>query len=508
MSHSVKKLRNKLPLLLVLAGIMGCATPRAQLNPETLLLSKAKIPLSVAIIFSSERRAREWQPDAASQGYVPRPVYPGSVLADTLLESMNLLFERVIIVDNEEEAVTRGAGGFITVEYYVSFSTTGEFKDNNLITDIKISIKDLNNATLLSVYESGVYDHTWTAVDDGAVQTALVGALNKALPRIAQSKEIKSYIENTKKNQSSMNTKKTAMTFKRRTSYEVNTDRNYIDAPFYGLRKRVAVADFDNKLEGVPESLNIGQRASEMLITELVKTGRFVVVERRILQDIVGEQQLEQTGLVRKETAAKVGSLLGAQMMVKGVISEFDEKKLGGEGALIAYKGVGVGLKSHSTHVAIDIRLIDTATGQVLHSHNAVGKATAEGLSLGITKDDITFDVEGFQNTPLAQAIRRAVFNAIRFIMRIMDDVPFEANVVKTKGNSIYINAGSLMNIQVGDRLFAYTGTALGAEASHVGTVEVIEVEDKFSIGQLVSGKGKLQRGDTLRFHQYQGVQK
>jgi curli biogenesis system outer membrane secretion channel CsgG len=305
-----------------------------------------------------------------------------------------------------------------------------------------------------------------------------------------------------------MSTKGTGTAFKRRTSYEVNTDRNYIDAPYYGLRKRIAVADFDNKLEGIPESLNIGQRASEMLITELVKTGRFVVVERRILQDIVGDHQLGQTGLVRKETAAKVGSLLGAQILVDGVVSEFDEKKFGGEGALVVYKGVGLGLKSHSTHVAVDTRLIDTSTGQVLQSHNAVGKATAEGLILGITQDDITFDVEGFQNTPLGQAIRRAVFNAVWFIVNKMDDVPFQANVIKTQGTSVYINAGSLMNVQVGDRLFGYRGKALGAEASDVGTIEVIEVEDKFSIGKLTSGKGKLQRGDILRFRQHKGVYK
>lgn len=125
-----------------------------------------------------------------------------------------------------------------------------------------------------------------------------------------------------------------------------------------------------------------------------------------------------------------------------------------------------------------------------------------------ISKEDITFDVEAFQKTPLAQAIRRAVFDAIRFIISKTDDVPFEAKVKMIKGKSIYMNAGSLMNIRVGDRLFAYTGTGLGAEASHVGTVEVIEVEDKFSIGHLVSGKRKLKRGDTLKFNQYQGVHK
>lgn len=169
MWHSVKKLVVGVPLLFMLTGLVGCATPRAQVNPESLQLPKTKIPLTVAVVFSAERRERVWQPDIAWQGYVPRPVYPGRVLADTLLESLNLIFERVLTANNEEEMVTKGADAFMTVEYYISAPGTADLLGESLVTYIRIRMRDLNNRAILSVDESGSYAHIWTAVDDGVV---------------------------------------------------------------------------------------------------------------------------------------------------------------------------------------------------------------------------------------------------------------------------------------------------------------------------------------------------
>lgn len=504
MSHSAKKLRNRLPLLLVLFGLIGCATPRAQLNQEILQLSKTKIPLTVAIIFSPERRARVWQPDFRLQGLVPRPVYPGNVLAETLVESMNLIFERAFIIENEEEAVIKEVSAFVTIENYISTWTPEvlSFKDNNLISHIKININDLNNKIILSIYENGIYDHTWTAIDDGAIQRASIDAFNKVLPKIVQSEDIMAYVEAMKKIQSLTNIKQKIMMPRQKASYEINANYNYIDAPYYGMKKRIFVTDFNvsDELKEITNNRNIGQGAFEILIRELLKTGRFIVIERKILQNIINGQYLEETDLVRKETATVHKS--GAQVTITGVISKFDEKQYGG-GKGFAYKDVSVGLKESTARMTVGIRLTDSVTGQLLGSHDAIGQGFEAGLNLGISKKDVKFDFESFQKTPLAKATSSALFDAIRFIISKVDDVPFEVKVIMTKGADIYINAGSLVNIQVGDRLLAYLkSNALVAEESLVGTLEVTEVEDKFSVGHFVHGKGKLKRGDTIRFYQ------
>src|SRR4030043_1711289 len=131
--------------------------------------------------------------------------------------------------------------------------------------------------------------------------------------------------------------------------------------PYYGPKKRIAVTKFENKVPGVYGNWRLGEGFAEMVTTELMKTGRFIVVERQALQDVVGEQELGQTGLVRQESAAKVGELLGAQIIVRGVVSEFDMAESGGGGG-IGIAGFRLGAKTSNAHVAVDIRLIDTNT--------------------------------------------------------------------------------------------------------------------------------------------------
>lgn len=275
-----------------------------------------------------------------------------------------------------------------------------------------------------------------------------------------------------------------------------------------GPKKRIAVTKFENKVRGVYASRLLGEGFAEMLTTELMKTGRFIVVERLALGDILSEQELGQTGIIRKETAAKVGQVLGAQIIVRGVISEFDMKKSGGGGG-IGIRGFKLSLKGSNAHVAVDIRMIDASTGQVLHSHNAVGTASSTGLGIGIAKGDVNFNAAGFQKTPLGQATRQAIHDVVNFIVNKMESVPFTAKVIKFSGGKVYINAGSLMNIRPGDTLYAYskgeemidpdTGLNLGAEETLAGTVEISDVKEKYSIGHIKSGAGQLKRGDILK---------
>ena len=277
---------------------------------------------------------------------------------------------------------------------------------------------------------------------------------------------------------------------------------------YSGPKKRIAVLQFDNKVKGVYGGANIGEGMAEMLTTELIKTGRFVVVEREALQDIVGEQALGQTGLVTKETASKAGQMLGVQMLVKGVVSEFEQNESGGLGGL-SWGPVSLGAQGSNALVGVDIRLIDSSTGQVLQSHNASGKVSSSSIGLGITEGQVNFNSQAFQNSPIGQATRQAIHNAVSFIVEEMEKVPFEAKVVNAENNKVVINAGSLMNIHQGDTFNAYTvgesfidpdtGTSLGAERKLAGTVQVMEVQEKYSVG-VSSENSHLRRGDALRF--------
>lgn len=277
---------------------------------------------------------------------------------------------------------------------------------------------------------------------------------------------------------------------------------------YTGPKKRIAVTKFDNRVKGTYGSWNIGDAMAEMLTTELIKTGMFVVVERQALQDMLGEQEMGQAGIIKKETAAKVGQVLGAQIIVRGVVSEFQQNESGGGGG-IGIGGFSLGLKSSNAHVAVDIRLIDSTSGQVLQSHNAAGKAESSGVGIGAISRDVNFNAASFRNAPIGQATRQAISNAVSFITATMEKVPFSAKVIKFDNGKVYMNAGSAMNIQPGLKFFVYsvgedivdpdTGLTLGADEKLIGTVEVRDVQEKYSIGFLSSGAAQLKKGDLLK---------
>src|SRR5437879_2049233 len=91
-----------------------------------------------------------------------------------------------------------------------------------------------------------------------------------------------------------------------------------------GLKRRIGVVDFENKTTYGANRL--GTSASDILITELVKSGKFIVVERDKLNKIMEEQKLGMSGAIDPNTAAKMGKILGLNAIVTGSISQFGEE--------------------------------------------------------------------------------------------------------------------------------------------------------------------------------------
>lgn len=293
-------------------------------------------------------------------------------------------------------------------------------------------------------------------------------------------------------------------------SSNVVAEQEVVYPPYDGPKKRIAVLEFDNRVNNRwwDRSWNIEDRLTEMVITELMKTNRFIVVERGSLDEILSEQDLGASGRVRQETAARVGEVLGAQVLVKGAVTEFIEKESGGAGGIII-SGIGIGGRTNTGHVAMDIRLIDATTGQILQSKRAEGKIKSSGIGGIAFFGGIAFGGTSYKKTALGKATRAAVSDAVMFIVNNMDDQPWQGRVVKAEGGRIYINAGYNMNIIMDSVFTVYskgeelidpaTGLSLGSSLSRSGTVRVTQVSDKFSIADAIEGSG-FKRGDIVKF--------
>jgi len=84
----------------------------------------------------------------------------------------------------------------------------------------------------------------------------------------------------------------------------------------------VAVFDFEAKEDALKDA---GGKVSALLQATLSANENFVTVERAELDKILGEQELGASGNVSAETAAKVGHLTGAKVLVTGRVFRLDK---------------------------------------------------------------------------------------------------------------------------------------------------------------------------------------
>ena len=80
----------------------------------------------------------------------------------------------------------------------------------------------------------------------------------------------------------------------------------------------VAVLDFEAK--GIP--VYEVETLTERLRSEIAKTKAIRLTDRKLLEKILQEQGLQQSGCTTDECAAEVGQLLGAQFMISGSIGK------------------------------------------------------------------------------------------------------------------------------------------------------------------------------------------
>ncbi len=265
-----------------------------------------------------------------------------------------------------------------------------------------------------------------------------------------------------------------------------------------GPKRTVAVAQFDavGSFTRAHGGWDVGGGLSAMLTTALTESDRFIVLERGNLSTVMSEQQLAANGLTNEESGAQPGNLFGAQLLVMGSVTEFGQNNSGG-GFSIGFAGSDLGgaisPQFSKGHVAIDVRFVDSTTGQVVRSLTVRKKIESSGLAGSINFKGISFGGNKFQSTPLGEACREAINEIAQKVALEAAAMQWTGRVIDADLGEVYLNAGNDSNVQVGDSFKVYrvtkvltdptTGEVLGQRKRQIGTVEVTSVEQKLSIG-------------------------
>lgn len=195
--------------------------------------------------------------------------------------------------------------------------------------------------------------------------------------------------------------------------------------PYSGPKARIAVADFEVKAAKAYGEIGSGLR--EMLVTALVNSGRFRVVERQALNAVMQEQELSASGAAQTGAGgSERGKIKTADIIITAAVTEFEPKASGGGAGIGGYGGVASGILGgiiggalNKAHMALDIRIVDTSTSEVLAATRVQGQASdvAGGIMAGFLGSwGLGAGLSGYANTPMEKAIRVCIIEAVRYI--------------------------------------------------------------------------------------------
>ena len=297
---------------------------------------------------------------------------------------------------------------------------------------------------------------------------------------------------------------------------------------FGQAKKRVAVIDFEYGTihQWWDGTWDIGKGISDMITTALAKDGTYSVIERNRLNAVLQEQNFSNTDRANPNTAAKIGKVLGVNAIIVGTITQFgmEDKSLdlGGIGSRLGGFGSGkVGTKSGKANVAIDARLVDVDTAEVLAVGSGKGTSKRSGLLLGgagggggsFGAGGIDMQSSNFQNTIIGEATRDAVDKLVVELVAQSGKVQatqvhIEGLVADASGGEVIINVGKSAGVAVGMRLAVErvtrevkdpsTGKLLRKLTSPVGEIEITQVDEGSAVGKVISGEG-FKVGDMVK---------
>ena len=173
-------------------------------------------------------------------------------------------------------------------------------------------------------------------------------------------------------------------------------------------KPRVGVLRFTNQVAGLYWwHSNVASELQDLLASELVSTNAFQVLERSEINAVLSEQDLSASGRVSQSTLVKMKKIKGAKYMIAGTVSAFEQTSA--KGGKVRFKGLSLGGKKDKTYIAVDVKVIDSETGEIVDARTI--EATMKGSAIGAGLDVRNFSIGGEQEkkTPTGKAIRACI---------------------------------------------------------------------------------------------------
>ena len=246
-----------------------------------------------------------------------------------------------------------------------------------------------------------------------------------------------------------------------------------------GNKPIVAVGTFDSSFQDY-DTRNI-QTAIE---TALSKTGKFMLMERGRLDQLLTEQNMSMEGLV-EGGAQSLGGFGGVDYLIYGRVTQLG---LEAKNLLI--------ISECRAKLGLDVRVVDVTTGEIRLSEN-ITKEDGVNTSDSESNPCRGIGIEAFDTLSAA---------ASRGLAESLTQNLFPVKIAKASDDEVYLNYGEgflkkdeiLKVVTLGEGFVdPDTGEVLGAEEELIGLVKVYSLKSSFSKARIIMQNAPMSAGDV-----------
>ncbi len=263
-----------------------------------------------------------------------------------------------------------------------------------------------------------------------------------------------------------------------------------------GYKRKVVIGRFSNesnygKVLLTDENYDrIGKQASDMLMSRLVKSNRFIVFERPDLNVLKAE-----------ENFVKDANLIGSDAIIVGSVTEFGRAVTGKSGFLS-------NTKMQIAKARVEIRLVDARTGHAFFSAAGAGEASAESGEIAGFGSQADYDA-----TLNDRAIAAAISDVIDKLITTLESRPWQTDVLDIQGQQVFISGGKMQGLKEGDLLNVLqktktinskqSGFAIDLPPKKVASIKIVSLfgeteTNEGAIGEIVEGNVDTSLKDQL----------
>ncbi len=235
-------------------------------------------------------------------------------------------------------------------------------------------------------------------------------------------------------------------------------------------RLRVGVLEFGGSV-----SREYREAAVSNLTSSLYDLGRFDLVDRSRIEEILEEQRFQQTGIVDRSQAVEIGHILALDIAVTGNINRLTtEYERTDEGAY------------YQASADVTVQFIDVETGEILHIIEQSASAS---------------------NSNAVEARHRALSRTFgsSFQRELRGRYSLFANIIRVEDGHVFFMSGSELGVVSGSRYHVLRELEMGRDLSddlfteEIGVVEVTDVSSNMSRARIVWSTENIQEGDIVR---------